>query len=121
MEKLIQRALWLKYEYQIKEAEMSKSGDLETGHLLSRAGLNNFLQYFSTLSQRDPENFKSVVAENCEIKTIKKMNALSQDQAVIRLKEPTFNDLKKQILKERGSIKQFSKLFDFANDKILKA
>ena len=79
MEKLIQRTLWLKYEYQSKEAESNKSGVQESGHLLSKAGFNNFLQYFSTLSQRDPENFKTVVAENCEVKTVKKLNTLSQD------------------------------------------
>ena len=78
MEKLIQRSLWMKYENQSKEVENSKT-NTENGHELSKSGFNNFLSFFQVVSQRDQERFKKAVADNCEVKTVKKANVVSQD------------------------------------------
>lgn len=119
MEKFVQRSLWMRYEQLNKDVDNSKS-DAETGYQLSKTPFNGFLSFFQPVSSRDPESFKTVIQQNCEIKTVKKQNVPSQDQALIRLKDTAFNEVKKQVQKERGSIKQFSKLFDFSNDKTLK-
>ena len=80
----------MKYEFESK-AENSNSFEL------SKSGFNNFLSYFQLLAGKNQDGLKKVLQENCELKTVKKGEQVSQDQAVIRLKESAFNEVRKQV------------------------
>lgn len=80
---------------------------------MTKTNFNGFLKYFAPLQSRDSESFKQILKENCEVKTIKKANTLSQDSATINLKESKLTEMKKIIAKERSTLKQVIKAIDF--------
>ena len=74
MEKLIPRVLYSKFEcdQQLQGQSPSKVKEEENQSQLCKSGFNNFLTFFSPLSNKSPDLFKALLAEHCSIKTIKK-------------------------------------------------
>jgi len=87
---------------------------------MSKVNMNNFLSFFKQLSSKSPESFKKLVNECCEVKTVKANGKPSQDKAEIMLKEAIFSEVKKNIAKERGVLKQAQKVIDLSSDKAVK-
>ena len=84
---------------------------------MTLTGLSNFLGFFKLLSNKSPETFKKLLAENCDIKAIKVNGKVSNDKAEITLKDGVFAEVKKNVLKERAALRQNIKEIDFSNDK----
>jgi hypothetical protein len=59
------------------------------------------------LSSKQPETFKKLISENCDIKSFKKDGKVLQEKAEISLKEAVFSETKKTIIKERGLFKNY--------------
>jgi len=71
--------------------------------------MNNFLGFFKSLSAKSPEHFRKLIADYCEVKTVKSASNAgkpSLEKAEIMLKEAVFAEVKKTIVgKERGVFK----------------